>query len=187
MRTIITIIFVPIVLCELTSSPSCVLFDENMKTMEFYFNNSQSVPESCLTSKNLHLNWTSLVINIPATVQMKFSGCDNFFISEMLQNATKLRICDISYSEKESLEWIDIDNKRLKKIDASHNLLSEVRVNLNQNIEIEEFDLSDNRISTIDLSSFEGLSTLKKINLSNNGIYYVHERAFVYCTELEYM
>lgn len=136
----------------------------------------------------IHSNEESINELLSLATQINYGGCDIKFISETINKAKNLSKIDFSNSMYESLSAIDIEYKQLSAINVSYNQLSEVpNMFLKSFVDIEEIDLSHNRLVTIELNPFEELDKLRKINMSNNYISQIDDKAFANLNALEYV
>lgn len=163
----------------------CELFVERTNSLEYYCENFQlPVPSSCVLTKLS----TILNENVRSVIRLKIGGCDWRSVAVLIQKFLNIREIDISNSGHESLNWLRADFTKLKKLNASHNAISEIpREFFAKSLhKIAEIDLSFNKLRSIEPNYLEGAAQLQQIHLAHNRIAYIDDRAFVDAVNLEY-
>ncbi|XP_031637061.1 chaoptin-like, partial [Contarinia nasturtii] len=103
-------------------------------------------------------------------VRLRIAGCDHAIIKRYAESFPNLLLLDISYSNIESLESLDLQHKHLVKFNASHNKLKDIPENFFAKMpNINDVDFSHNLIEDIDKVREMPLKSVW-IHLSNNKI-----------------
>lgn len=173
--------------CEATDF-FCKFFENSKQTFGYFcnvnrsFNSTQFANCLNLTKNGL----SSLNHNNTFVTQLKFNGCQPHFIEEMCKSVQNLNTLDISHSRYGSLNFSAWNVGQLKKLNASHNQLTEIPKRLfREAFKLSEIDFSYNKIRRIDANAFENATKLVTISLSHNNISLVDESAFRNLTNLE--
>lgn len=182
---IIISIVCPWSLCDARNNLVCQLFDRNTKTVEKYckwFNGA--LPKDCFARVPFILP----SIKEDQVIHMRIGGCNSSTILDAIQMYRNIEWLDLSFSGYETLDWFDVKNERLKKLNVSFNLLSDVPSNLFQNVpEIIELDLSHNKITHVNETDLKDAKKLQKIHLSHNFLEQINDTCFENAANLEYI
>lgn len=173
---------VPCVLFLLTFGAAnnlpCQLFDSSRKLLETYCENYNRLQPNNCANENPTLG------PFDAT-QFKFGSCDRTTISETFNYFQLVRALDISYSGYKSLDWLNSKLDRLEKFNGSFNELTVITNFLSNAPEVNEVDLSHNKLWSIDAGTFARLNKVKTIYLSHNVIRSINIESFKRFTDLE--
>lgn len=177
MKYLVVFILLAVGLCEATISVSQI-FNETAKTLVQYCLNSTET----VSGRNLTSNELSQVEKV------KIRGCNGSVVLNLAKQLPNLRVFDISYSDFQNLDWLNLTFDRLQIFNASHNNLSTCSYPFSQTPEVIEIDLSYNHHLQRDtLPYFVGLNNLKKLHLSNNDIVHSVDRKHFDAINLEYI
>lgn len=144
----------------------CQLFDASTKSVAKYckwFNGE--LPQNCLT----RVPFTLPSIEPHQVIHMKIGGCNSSHTLDALEMYRNIESLDMSFSGLETLNWLAVKCERLKTINASFNLISQVpwRLFIKNVPEIIELDLSHNKITILNETSASE-NKLQKIHFSHN-------------------
>lgn len=172
-------------LCE-ANRLLCQLFNEQTKTLEQYCENFQGIiPANCTRASDLV---DSLGVN--QVEVLRVGGCNEFICLDAIERYNQIHTFDISLSHYTSLDWLDSSSfklEKLKKFNASHNGISSIMMLLQNTPEATEIDLSHNKLTNINSSTFGRVDKLVKIHLSNNAIKTVEDGTFTNSSDLEFI
>lgn len=171
-------IFISIKFC-LSTDIKCGNFDKGIELAEFYCSSfNVTAPMDCLSSFSA-ANLTKLEV-----ILLKIGGCDPDKVKQLVDTFSNLHSLDISQSEIKSLDEFDLKHEQLKRVNSSHNQLTEVPMNFFSQIpKLIEVDFSYNELNKINQFPIK----LVKIDLSHNKLTSIHRDDFVNLTELEYV
>lgn len=172
-------------LCDASNDVVCQLFDQRTKTVEKYCKwYSGGLAKNC----SLHVTINFPTVKDDQVVRMKIAGCNESTVLGAIQMYPNIEWLDLSFSGYESLDWLNVKSERLKEINASINLLSEVPQHLFQNLpELVDLDLSRNKISYVNEMDLSDARKLRKIHLSHNNLEQISDSNFKCATDLEYI
>lgn len=180
MRNSVIFVLFTLSLCE-ASSLWCQLFDKNSKSLEQYCKNfTGTVSEDC--SEQI------LSVDPDEVNQLKIGGCDQNTVNDAIKTFENIHVLDISNSEYDSLNWLNLKLYKLRTFNASHNKLTNIPVWFLKNApKVSEIDLSHNQLAGIDLEAFQRAKKLVKIHLSYNRLHTSEPESFGLATNLEYI
>lgn len=173
-------------LCDARNNLVCQLFDRSTKTVEKYCKwYVGALPKNCLVRVPFIL---PSINEDHQVIHMKIGGCNSSTILDTMKMYRNIEWLDLSFSGYETLEWFDVKNERLKKLNVSFNLLSEVPWYLFQNVpEIVELDLSHMKITHLNETDLRDAKKLQKIHLSHNFLEQINGTYFASAANLEYI
>lgn len=179
MNCVVVLIIYLFSLCE-ANNLVCQYFDVNLGSFEKYCENyNGSHPNNCSNQ---------MLVKLSYVTQLKVAGCDSRTVATTVKDFTNVHHLDISYSKYKSLDWFEaLDLNQLVKLNASHNEISNAVCFLNHAPEVMEIDLSHNKMTHIDCSTFMGLYKLKKIHLAHNALETITNGALDDVISLEYI
>lgn len=180
---IIILTALPCALCDARNDLVCKLFDNSTKIVEKYCKwYNGELPKNC--SARALFNLPS--IEADQVIHIIIGGCDGSTVLDAIKLYPNIEWLDLSYSGFQSLDWFNEKNERLKKLNASYNLLSEVPSHLFQNApELIELDLSHNKIAQLSEKDLKDATKLQKIHLSHNILEQINDLYFGSATNLE--
>lgn len=155
----------------------CQIFNENSKSVEKYCGLFNGVlPNKC--SKDLNIE--------PSDVnRLKLNGCNSAIVVDAQKNYNNLLVLDISASGYNTLDWINLRLEYLQIFNASYNEIPNITTLFLYTPNINEIDLSHNKLKKLNSTSFGQLNTLVKINLSYNNLEHINFDVFAAATNLE--
>lgn len=182
---IIILTVIPWPLCDARNDLVCQLFDQRTKAVEKYckwFNGE--LAENCLTRVPFNLP----TIKDDQVLRLKIAGCNTSTVLKAIERYSNIEWLDLSFSGHESLDWFEVKSERLKEINASFNLLSEVPRHLFQNLpEIVALDLSHNAIAHVNETDLSDAKNLQRLHLANNNLEQINDSHFRCATNLDYI
>lgn len=144
----------------------CHLFDETTKSLQKYCEEYKGeFPTNCTRGSNAVDS-----LSVDRVENLKIVGCSEFIVLDAVERYINIRTLDISYSHYRTLDWLDLSLKRLQKFNASHNEISSIWMLFENVPQITEIDLSHNRLTTINSSTFGRVEKLKMVHLSQNAL-----------------
>lgn len=157
----------------------CQLFDTNAKRLELY-------------CEAVALNCTNKIDRIDAhqVKHLKIFGCTEFIVLDAVETYQNIVSLDVSHSKYKSLDWLDGSSfaiKRLKKFNASNNEIATLTMLTQNTPELMEIDLSHNRLTSINASTFGAVDRLVKIHLSHNQMKDIAEDSLANASNLNYI
>lgn len=160
MKNLVFYFLYAISLCAAASNFKCQVFNNRTKSLEKYCDNfNGTVPANCSG-----LTWVE-------PIQLKIGGCDRGNVSQIVTKFNNnLTDIDISHSGHKSLDWLDLKLNQLKKLNASHNQIVDIKKLLDKAPKVTEIDLSYNKLRRIHSNSLGKLNELVIIDLSNNNL-----------------
>lgn len=176
-----SVFFVTLLIVSLSDAAElrCRVFDKSHQSLEQYCKNyNGTVSENC----------SEQIQNIDPDDVIRFiiRGCDQNTVSEAIKTFKNVHELDISQSDFESLDWLDLRLHQLTRFNASHNQLTGIPSWFFRNTpQIKEIDLSYNQLAGIDIDAFQRATKLTKINLSNNRLHTNEPESFAVATNLE--
>lgn len=178
---IFVIILIFVVLTCQASHFVCQKFDKMTSTLELYCEiHKESVRENCSEEMDS--------IQPLKVIQLKIEGCDHSTVLSVIKIFTNVHELDISYSKYESLDCLDSKLDKLRKLNTSHNRISEFPLELKNMSELTEIDLSHNELISINSKHrLKAATNLKKIHLSHNALQSINNHFFIDLTNLEYI
>lgn len=165
--------------CE-SSEFRCGQFDNVMGSVEIYCSNlNETVPVDCVSSFSV-----ANITDKMNVTQLKVNDCGHGNIKQLTEIFANVHSLDVSHSGIKSLNKFDLKREHFKKLNVSHNGLTEVPEKfLSQMPGLIEVDLSHNDLSIM----VKFPDKLVKIHLSHNKLTSIHRDDFVNLTELEYV
>lgn len=163
------------------SDQVCNVFDQNEKAREYYCDGP--LLNFCV--------WNSTYLmpsDVSGVKRLKFRGCETDSVVNVIKQFPQITELDISYSNYESLSWLNMEMRHLDKLNASHNKLVDVPFGLFTKMPaIKEIDLSYNKFEEIKNTVFFPFGHLSWIHLSNNRISRIARDSFTNLTELAFI
>lgn len=176
------VVLLSISLCE-ANQFLCQLFDGKTNSFEKYCENYDGiVSEYCI---NVELNF----VDSFRVQRLRIGGCNKDVVLNSVAKFQNLSHLDISHSNYETLNWLNLNLKHLKHLkqfNASHNELSYVWTLLT-NTTVTEVDLSYNKLFNIGVETFGKAEKLTKIHLSHNFLVHIAFDTFMQSHNLRYI
>lgn len=161
--------------CEANENSVCQVYDAKTKSLEKYCGGS--LPSNCSAAS---ASAGSQPINDAASLEnLKFQKCDSADVLNTTKLYPNIRTLDISNSDYNTIDWLNVQLNNLMHLNASHNKIENITNLLHQFVpHIKTMDLSHNKLHTITIDSFGTLNELIDINLSNNLLQHINADAF---------
>lgn len=176
-------VFVLSALMHWSNGRSCIRIDPSMQVIDYFCDKFHgNLPKTCSWNASFYIPLQAFEVK-----QLNFRRCgaDLLDVMKKYPNFTEL---DISYSNYKTLDWFNVEINRLVKLNASHNNIEQLpRGFFNKTPALTDFDLSYNKLGTINNFFFESAIKLRRIYLSHSGITHLFRDVFVNLTELEFI
>lgn len=145
----------------------CQSYDASTKSLEKYcINYNGTVPANCLNEVYL--------LEPSDLLRLKIGGCNYTTLLRSIVTFPSVHHLDVSYSNIDSLNWLDRRLDQLVTLNVSNNNISDHgmpwRIFERNFPQIREIDFSHNRLNRIDSGLFGKVEKLVKVHLSHNNL-----------------